>query len=129
MFAFAIWDQNARRLFLARDGFGQKPLYHAETPAGFFFASEPKALLALPEFPRSLDLFAMSDYMSLRSIPGTRSLLEGVHKLPAATHGMWSNGAWETQRYWRLSYGSKHSGSESAIVRDLNDVFLGAVEC
>ena len=128
MFAFAIWDARKQRLFVARDRFGQKPLYHIHLDEGFLFASEPKALLALPQVPRTLDVLAMSDYMSLRSIPGTRSLLEGVHKLPAATHGMWSNGKLETQRYWRLSYGAKHSGSESAIVADLNDVFLGAVK-
>ena len=127
MFAFAIWDARERTLFAARDWFGQKPLYHVAVDDGFFFASEPKALLALPQVRRSLDLVALGHSMSLRSIPGTKTLLEGVRKLPPATRGTWSKGVWREERFWRLQYGPKHTGSENTIVAELNEVLTAAV--
>jgi asparagine synthase (glutamine-hydrolysing) len=82
MFAFALWDSNRRRLFLARDHYGIKPLYYAETPRGFAFASEIKALLAVPGLDRSLDHDALASYLTYQWCPGRITPFHGVKKLP-----------------------------------------------
>ncbi len=81
MFALAIWDTQEQTLFVARDHAGIKPLYYAETPNGLAFASELKALLALPDVSRTLDATAMAEYLSFLWTPGARTMLAGVKKL------------------------------------------------
>jgi asparagine synthase (glutamine-hydrolysing) len=83
MFAFAIWDQPRRRLFLARDRLGIKPLYYALLPNGqFIFGSELKALLPHPGLPRRRDARAIEEFFAYGYIPEPRTIFEGVHKLP-----------------------------------------------
>ena len=84
MFAIAIWDRDTRRLTLARDRMGEKPLYVAELGhGGWAFASEIKALLALPDVPRELDVGAIEQYLSYDYTIGPRTVLRAVRKLPA----------------------------------------------
>lgn len=86
MFAFAIWDGPKRKLFLARDRLGIKPLYYCFLPSGeFFFASELKALLCIPALRRKLRIDALEDYLTLGYIPDPKTIIEGVMKLPPAT--------------------------------------------
>ena len=81
MFAFALWDANAKALLLARDYAGMKPLYYTLTQDGtLYFASEVKAVSAVMAVHR-LDLIAVSDFLVLGYVPSERTLLEGVHKL------------------------------------------------
>ncbi|MGH7820077.1 MAG: asparagine synthase (glutamine-hydrolyzing) [Candidatus Binatia bacterium] len=127
MFAFAVWDLRDRRLFLARDWLGQKPLYYARLRDGFHFSSEPKTFLAIPEFRRSLDVVSLSHFLTLRSLPGDGTLLEGLHKLPAATRGWLEGGELRLDRYWKLVYGPKHPGRASVILDELDEVLGGAV--
>jgi asparagine synthase (glutamine-hydrolysing) len=84
MFAFALWDGQARRLTLARDRFGEKPLYYACTPRGLVFGSELKALLASGLVARELDRDAAASFLRFNNIPAPRSALRGVAKLPPA---------------------------------------------
>jgi asparagine synthase (glutamine-hydrolysing) len=82
MFAIALWDGRAGRLVLARDRFGIKPLFYREdAEGGLAFASELKALMALPDFDRGLDLRAVESLLAFNSIPGPLTIFEGVHKL------------------------------------------------
>jgi asparagine synthase (glutamine-hydrolysing) len=85
MFAFAIWDKNKQELFLARDPMGIKPLYYWIAPdKTFWFASEIKAFLAIPEFKPKLDRKAISQYLEFNFVHDTeRCTLEGIRKLPA----------------------------------------------
>ena len=83
MFAFAIWDRPQRRLFLARDHVGQKPLFFHHANNRFAFASEIKALLKLDHITPEVDTAAMNHLISLRYAPGTQTLFKGIHKLPA----------------------------------------------
>ncbi|MBR0056867.1 MAG: asparagine synthetase B, partial [Kiritimatiellae bacterium] len=86
MFGVAIWDAPRRRLVLARDHLGQKPVFYAQGRDGSFaFASEPKCILASGIAGREIDLEGLWHYMSLRYLPDDRSLFAGVKKLPAAT--------------------------------------------
>lgn len=88
MFAFAVWDARERKLTLARDRFGEKPLYYgwqraADGTATLLFGSELGALRAYPEFSASVDRGALREYMRYGHVGGSRSIYSGIHKLPA----------------------------------------------
>jgi asparagine synthase (glutamine-hydrolysing) len=102
MFAFALWDARAQRLFMARDRLGIKPLYYAETKDGILFASELKSLLRVPGLGRDLDRQALGQYLALEYIPSPRTPFHGVRKLPPATMLLVEHGAVRTDVYWRL---------------------------
>jgi asparagine synthase (glutamine-hydrolysing) len=104
MFALALWNDRDRRLLLARDRIGIKPLYYAPLPGGFAFASEPKAILALPGVVARLDPDALSDYLSYGYVPYDRSMFAGIRKLPAAQCLQWdaATGRIEIAPYWTL---------------------------
>src|SRR5438105_5568200 len=84
MFAFALWDARRRRLLLARDRFGEKPLYWGVFDNTLLFASEPKVLLAHPAVRPSVNLQALRQYLSFDYVPAARSIYEGINKLTAA---------------------------------------------
>jgi asparagine synthase (glutamine-hydrolysing) len=84
MFAFALFDARRGELFLARDRFGEKPLYWARLPGGgLAFASEMKALLALPGVDRRLDIAAVAQFLARRYVPAPRTHVQGIRKLRA----------------------------------------------
>src|SRR5947199_4508052 len=84
MFALALWDRRSRRLILARDRLGKKPLYYTPGPGAFLFSSEIKAVLAWPGVPRAPNLRAIDDYLSLQYVPAPATAFAGIFKLPAA---------------------------------------------
>jgi asparagine synthase (glutamine-hydrolysing) len=102
MFALAIWDAPHRMLVLARDRMGQKPLVFRHDGRRLIFASELKALLALPEsvVPRRLDPIGLDHYLSYGYVPHPRTILEGTHKLPPAHYAVWHEGTFSVERYW-----------------------------
>ena len=108
MFALGLWDRRSRRLILARDRIGKKPLYWANTPSGFVFGSEIKALLTWPGLSRTPDLAAIDHYLTLQYVPAPQTAFAEIRKLPAAhylvveAHADGSIGASEPVRYWRL---------------------------
>jgi asparagine synthase (glutamine-hydrolysing) len=104
MFAFALWDARRRRLFIARDRFGEKPLYWGVFDNTFLFASEPKVLLAHPNVRPALNLDALRQYLSFDYIPAPLSIYQGIMKLPAAHQLIVEDGRVDVQEYWRLSY-------------------------
>jgi asparagine synthase (glutamine-hydrolysing) len=101
MFALALWDGAKQELYFARDRAGEKPLYYTTLPDGtVLFASEIKALLADSRVPRQLDEEALHDYLSFLMVPPPRTLLAGIHKLPAAHWAKVSPQGVVTERYW-----------------------------
>lgn len=139
MFALAIWDTQERSLFLARDRMGIKPLYLWQTPHTIAFASEVRALRALPGGPRAISPAAVRKYLLWGSVPSPFTLLEGIESLPPATWGIWRDGRFETQEYWRLPEGSptitergealetlRPILQESVALRCISDAPLGA---
>jgi asparagine synthase (glutamine-hydrolysing) len=104
MFAFALWDARRRRLFLARDPFGEKPLYWGVFGDKLLFASEPKVLLAHPAVTTKVNLDALRQYLAFDYIPAPLSIYQGINKLPAAHALTLEDGRIEVSRYWRLSY-------------------------
>jgi asparagine synthase (glutamine-hydrolysing) len=107
MFAFALWDSRARRLLLARDRFGEKPLYWGVFDNTLLFASEPKVLLAHPSVKTSLNLQALRQYLSFDYVPAPLTIYQGINKLPAAHTLTLADGEIETRPYWSLSYKTK----------------------
>jgi asparagine synthase (glutamine-hydrolysing) len=103
MFALALWDAARERLVLARDRLGKKPLLWTRLPDGTLaFASELKALLRLPEVQRDIDLEAIDAYLALQYVPGNRTALRGIHKLPPG-HVLIAEGEAErVEPYWTL---------------------------
>jgi len=139
MFAFAIWDADNERLFIARDRVGKKPLHYWVDADGIAFASEPKAFLADPGFIPRPDLAAISLYLTYQYVPSPASAFAGVAKLSPGHYLIAENGRITTRRYWRLRYGDKTQiGEEEACreivsrlreavrIRLLSDVPLGA---
>jgi asparagine synthase (glutamine-hydrolysing) len=99
-FAFALWDERKERLMLARDRFGEKPLYLAEPGGALYFASQLKALREMPAIPWRADPAALRDYLAYRYVPGPRTLLAGIRKLEPGTYALWQFGRLREQRYW-----------------------------
>ena len=100
MFAFAIWDARNQRLFLARDRFGEKPLFLCESGGAVYFASEIKALLRVPAIKRTVNLEAVTEYLAYRYVPGPKTLFAGIRKLMPGTTATWERGRLTESRYW-----------------------------
>lgn len=102
MFAFALWDARRRRLLLGRDRLGVKPLYLRNDGRRLIFASEAKAILALPGIRAELDPGALSSYLALGYVPAPQSMFRGIRKLPPATLLVAEDGKVGEQTYWRV---------------------------
>ena len=139
MFAFAIWDHKAQRLFAARDRVGKKPFYYREDADGLAFASEPKAFLAEPSFRAEADPAALNEYLSFQYVPSPASAFKGLRRLPPAHYLVLEGGRLRIERYWRLRFTPKlqvsNEEAEEAVLerlreatrlRLISDVPLGA---
>lgn len=105
MFAFALWDARARRLFIARDRAGEKPLYYTLTPEGtFVFGSELKCLLEHPEARREVDPAALDAYLTFGYVPDPLSIFRGVEKLPPGHALALEGGRVTVRQYWDFTY-------------------------
>ncbi|MGI8653961.1 MAG: asparagine synthase (glutamine-hydrolyzing) [Pyrinomonadaceae bacterium] len=128
MFAFALWDASARKLFLARDRFGEKPLYWGVFDHQLLFASEPKALLAHPLVEPRLHLQALRQYLSFDYVPAPLSIYEGINKLPAAHYLTLEDGTIEVKPYWRLSYAKQSPvPTEKEAAEQVRELLFDAV--
>jgi asparagine synthase (glutamine-hydrolysing) len=130
MFAFALWDERAATLFLARDRLGIKPLHYAALADGtVVFGSELKALRHHPGLPGRLDARAIEDYFAYGYIPDPRTILEGVHKLAPGHTLRIGRGQTRLQprQYWNVSFRPVAAAGEAAIAAELIDRLQEAV--
>src|SRR6185369_2645639 len=128
MFAFALWDNRRRRLLIARDRFGEKPLYWGVFDNTLLFASEPKVLLAHPAVKPSLNLQALREYLSFDYVPAPLSIYEGINKLPAAHKLVVEDRQVFTEKYWCLSYKrTEPVPSEDEAAQHLRELMADAV--
>ncbi len=123
MFSFCLYDSGKGCLFLARDRGGEKPLFYYHIPGRFFFASELKALMANPAFPRTLDLEGLNYYLMYGYVPGAKSILKNVCKLPAGHTMIYDirSDALTIKPYWRLP--NPEEGSPPSV-----DIFANELE-
>jgi asparagine synthase (glutamine-hydrolysing) len=105
MFGIALWTESTKRLVLARDRLGIKPLYFARRGENLFFGSELKAILIHPEIERRLSLDGLDCYLSLNYVPCPWTLVEGIEKLPPGHWLEWRDGKVSSDSYWRLPFG------------------------
>ena len=107
MFAFSIWDEKNKRLFIARDRVGKKPLYYYNSPGKhFIYGSEIKALLASNLIPREVNYKALDQYLSFLYVPTPESIFAGIKKLPAGHYLTVENGKLNIEQYWDLQFSS-----------------------
>lgn len=141
MFAFAIWDERNKTLFIARDRVGKKPLYYTITRNGtLVFGSELKSLLEHPDVERTVNTQALDAYFSLGYVPDPLTIFHNVEKLPPGHHLTFANGRLHVERYWDFNYATNGNGhrtddfvdellellDESVKLRLISDVPLGA---
>ena len=131
MFAFAFLDLKNRRLLLARDRLGVKQLYYADTPDGFFFASEPKALLALPWIIAELATEQLNAYFTFRAVPSPNTLFRGIRKLGngEVLELDLDTNRWSVEKYWTMPVPRIEGGTGMGESLDrFEEAFLGSVK-
>jgi asparagine synthase (glutamine-hydrolysing) len=131
MFAFALWDSNRKRLFLARDRYGMKPLYYFFNGETFIFASEIKAILCNAEVKRELDFHAISEYFTFQNIYSDRTLFKNIKLLSPGHYAILSTTGYrlEISQYWDFNLTAEKPGAvsfEEASTR-ISELFRQAV--
>ena len=117
MFAFAIWDEQQRQVFLARDRLGQKPLVYTNRDGLFAFSSELKSLLLIPGIPKNVNIKAIDSYLTYGYVPHPETILDGFCKLPPGHSAIWRNDELVVTRYWQPDYG-RVDGRPIAEIRE-----------
>jgi len=127
MFAVALWNKSARRLVLARDRMGIKPLYVARRGEDIFFGSELKTIFIHPEFDRRLSLDGLACYLSLNYIPCPWTMVEGIKKLPPGQWLEWRDGTVTIEPYWTLPAGPIRERSLGSACEELDALLQDSV--
>jgi asparagine synthase (glutamine-hydrolysing) len=129
MFAFGIGDFRRRKLFLARDHFGIKPLFYAHTQSYFAFASEIRAFRYIPDLALKLDIQAMDEYLCLQYIPAPRTVFKEIVKVPPAhIVSLGFNGTiHHTKRYWRVEFCPVRNRDRNVWLEELDSILRDSV--
>jgi len=135
MFAFAIWDNAAQKLFIARDRLGKKPLYYYQGEGFLLFASEVRALLATGLVQRRINTDTVAHFLTFGSVYDPQTLVEGVKSLPPGSYLTWQSGRLEIYRYWdaaRFAGGEQTAhtadpGDEASVVTRLKNLLSDAI--
>ena len=127
MFAVAIWSQSRKRLVLARDRMGIKPLYVAHLGEDIFFGSELKAILVHPEIERRLSLNGLDCYLSLNYVPYPWTLVEGIEKLGPGRWLEWIDGQVSSGTYWKLPFGPSRIITWNAAKEELDHLLKESI--
>ncbi len=129
MFAFAIWDETDKSLFIARDRLGKKPLLYSHQLNGdLIFGSEFSALLSHPAITREVDYEAIDEYLSYLCVPAPRTAFKQIRKLEPAHWLRWKNGKIEMQRYWLPDFSEKIKISDEEAVEETTRVMREATK-
>ena len=127
MFAIAVWNKAEKRLVLARDRMGIKPLYISRVGEELFFGSELKSLFVHPEIDRSLSMEGLDCYLALNYIPSPWTLVGGIEKLPPGYWLEWRDGAVSSEAYWQLPFGVDSNWTLNAAKEELDSLLASAV--
>jgi asparagine synthase (glutamine-hydrolysing) len=128
MFAFAIWDEPAKRVFLARDRMGIKPLYFARQGEDIFFGSELKAIFVHPEINRKLSLAGLNCYLATNYVASPWTLVDGIEKVPPGYWLEWRNGKTRLESYWTLPSGPARNISIDSAKGELDCLLRKSVQ-
>jgi asparagine synthase (glutamine-hydrolysing) len=127
MFALAIWKESEKRLFLARDRMGIKPLYYVRRGGEIHFGSELKAILAHPDVERRISQAGLSYYLSLNYVPAPYTLVDGIVKLFPGHWLEWRDGKIETGAYWKLKLQPQSKWTLDSAKEQLDGLLTSAV--
>ena len=127
MFAFAVWTESRKRLVLARDRVGIKPLYYCQHGGNLYFGSELKAILEHPQIPRKLDRKALGAYLSVNYVPGPQTLIKGIGKVPPGNVLEWRQGIIELNTWWKHPSGPARPISTEEAKEELDRLLRDAV--
>jgi asparagine synthase (glutamine-hydrolysing) len=127
MFAIALWTESQKRLLLARDRIGIKPLYIARRGADLYFGSEIKAILMHPEIERRLSMHALDCYLSMNYVPGPWTMVEGIEKLEQGHWLEWREGKERRERYWNLPVSQVRQWTAAAAQEELSGLLESSV--
>ena len=128
MFAIAIWDARQRRLCLARDRLGKKPLVYRQEPGRLLFASELKSLLELRDIPRELDPGAIDAFLTYQYVPHPQTIFRGIRKLPPGHLAVYQDERLEVRPYWAPDWNHQESCTEAAAVERVRELLDDAVK-
>jgi len=128
MFAVALWNKPQKRLLLARDRMGIKPLYYAKLGEDIFFGSELKSIFVHPEVPRRLSLEGLDCYLALNYVPCPWTLIDSIKKVPPGEWLQWQNGAVTTGSYWQLPFGKIRKVSLNEAREELDSLMAQSVK-
>ncbi len=126
MFSFALWDKNKEILYLARDGWGIKPLYYYENNNTFMFASEIKAFLDHPDFKKELNDTILTAYLCFNSVPTRESFFKGVYKMMPGEQLIIEKGQKRFERFFELTFAEKDDEIEN-YAEKINDAMIDSV--
>lgn len=127
MFAVGLWDESQRRLVLARDRMGIKPLYIARRGSEIYFGSELKTIFVHPEIERRLDPAALDCWLSLNYVPAPWTLVEGIEKLRPGHWLEWRSGEVRSEAYWQLPFGTTAQIGMEEATEQLDGLLASAV--
>ena len=128
MFAIAIWDSRHRRLVMARDRIGQKPLVYRHEPGRLLFASELKSLLQVNDVPRDIDAGAIDDYLTYQYIPHPKTIFSGIRKLPPGHLAVYQDGELDVRPYWQPDLNHEQTIGATAASARLVELMTSSVE-
>lgn len=128
MFGLAIWDLSRKRLLLARDRVGKKPLYYAHIDGNLIFASEIKSLLCHPQVKRQVDVQALADFLSIRYVPGPATLFAKISKVLPGHMVLYENGELKEQCYWDFTFGKTENHPVEDYIQGIREHVTRAVE-
>jgi len=128
MFAFAIWDSNKKKLILARDRLGIKPLYYTFFDGILLFGSEIKSILQYEEIKREVNLKALNDFLTFCYVPAPRTMFKGIKKLPQGCILVYENRSIRIQKYWNIELNPNQNFNESYYVNKLKKLLEESVK-
>ena len=127
MFAIALWDEKKRRVLLARDRVGKKPLFYLYDGVRLVFGSEMKAILQAPEIPKEIDLEALCDYFSFLYVPAPKSIYKHIRKIRPGHYAVIDDGGFREVEYWDISFAKTDELSEKEWCEKIVDAYGEAV--
>lgn len=127
MFAIAIWDKNAQRLFLIRDRMGVKPLFYTVSGHNIIFASEIKAILQNPDYRKEINPEAVYHYFSFKNTVPPQTAFQGIEELLPGHYCVWKDGEISINRYWKINFRVSSGDSISEAKENVRNILIDAV--
>lgn len=128
MFAIAIWDLQTKKLFLARDRMGVKPLFYAVVGGEIVFSSEIKSIFQYPGYRKAMNCNALYHYFSFKNMVPPQTAFQGIYAMLPGHYGIWHDGQMRVHQYWKIDYSVKNSDSFPVAVEKIRSLLQDAAK-